>query len=106
MRAAELIRALVDLVDGKTGGPEGKVSVDSTTKKMAPVTIYNRDGAEEAGAMGNTDGKKLMVPPLQQKLDLLKKIAGDEEPEGTDELARIKKLAITHEAGEDNDIVG
>ena len=107
MRAAEIIRALMDLVDGKKDGPEGNVAVDSTTKRMAPVTIDNENGAEKAGAMANTDGQKLMVPPLQQKLDLLKKVADEgEEPEGEDELARIKKLAITHEAGEDNDVLG
>ena len=107
MRAAEIIRALMDLVDGKKDGPEGNVAVDSTTKRMAPVTIDNKNGAEKAGAMDNTDGQKLMVPPLQQKLDLLKKVADEgEEPEGEDELSRIKKLAITHEAGEDNDVLG
>ena len=107
MRAAEIIRALMDLVDGKKDGPEGNVAVDSTTKRMAPVTIDNENGAERAGAMDNTDGQKLMVPPLQQKLDLLKKVADeDEQPKGDDELARIKKLAITHEAGEDNDFLG
>lgn len=108
MRAAEIIRALMDLVDGKKDGPEGNVAVDSTTKRMAPVTIDNENGAEKAGAMDNTDGQKLMVPPLQQKLDLLKKISDDDDKEeqGEDELSRIKKLAITHEAGEDNDFLG
>ena len=106
MRAAEIIRALMDLVDGKKDGPEGNVAVDSTTKRMAPVTIDNENGAERAGAMDNTDGQKLMVPPLQQKLDLLKKISDEDKSEGDDELSRIKKLAITHEAGEDNDFLG
>jgi hypothetical protein len=106
MRAAEIIRALMDLVDNQKDGPEGNVAIDSTTKRMAPVTIDNENGAKKADAMHNTDGQKLMVPPLQQKLDLLKKISDDDQSNDEDELSRIKKLAIAHEAGEDNDILG
>lgn len=55
-----------------------------------------------------------MVPPLQQKLELLKKAAGVPnvyDDKGSDELDDIKKLTgidavIQHEASEDNDITG
>ena len=55
-----------------------------------------------------------MVPPLQAKLELLKKATGVDshyDSEGSDELDDIKKLTgikavIQQEAGEDNDITG
>jgi hypothetical protein len=54
-----------------------------------------------------------MVPPLQAKLEILKKSEGIPNVyggEGTDELAMIKKnaglTASQHEASEDNDVLG
>jgi hypothetical protein len=54
-----------------------------------------------------------MIPPLQQKLEILKKSAGMDNAldNESDELGDIKKLTgikavIQHEASEDNDIVG
>jgi hypothetical protein len=56
-----------------------------------------------------------MVPPLQAKLEILKKSEGmpnvyDGEGKGDDELAAIKKnaglTAAQHEASEDNDVLG
>jgi len=75
----------------------------------------------EPVAVDNTDGTNpiAMVPPLQQKLELLKKSVEGEtcstcgaSPcgcDGEDELSFIKKAAgvpviVTHTAGEDNDI--
>jgi len=54
-----------------------------------------------------------MVPPLQAKLEILKKSEGLPsvyDKEGSDELSAIKKnaglTAAQHEASEDNDITG
>ena len=62
------------------------------------------------------DNEPVMVPPLQMKLELLKKASGvdshyDDEGSAPDELAQVKKNAgltavIQHEASEDNDITG
>lgn len=61
------------------------------------------------------DPNPVMVPPLQAKLELLKKATGVESVYDTDnsrdELADIKKLTgikavVQHEASEDNDITG
>jgi len=55
----------------------------------------------------------VMVPPLQSKLELLKKSVGVEnvyDQDDTDELTVIKKnaglTAVQHEASEDNDVTG
>jgi hypothetical protein len=54
-----------------------------------------------------------MIPPLQQKLEILKKSVGMDNAMdgGSDELDDIKKLTgiravIDQEAGEDNDVLG
>lgn len=61
------------------------------------------------------DNNPVMVPPLQQKLELLKKASGVpstyDDSEQPDELDQVKKNAgltavIQHEAGEDNDVLG
>jgi hypothetical protein len=65
----------------------------------------------------NDDDQGVMVPPLQQKLELLKKAVDvpsvfDQDGNGVpDELDTIKKNAgvnpaVVHIAGEDNDVVG
>ena len=68
MTAAEILRKLADIVDSKeTGLPVSNmnVSVDTPT-----------DTADiEDQAQVNV---KSMVPPLQQKLELMKRIAGEE----------------------------
>lgn len=78
---------------------------------LVPVAVDNKDKADQG----------TFVPPLQAKLELLKKSVGidsvydqggpSEELTGhgadnQDELARMKQMAGIHIAGEDNDIVG
>jgi hypothetical protein len=79
---------------------------------LAPVAVDNKDTADQG----------TFVPPLQAKLELLKKSVGvdsvydqggpDEQLTGhgadneQDELARMKQMAGIHIAGEDNDITG
>ena len=71
MNIAEILRKLADVVDGKEAGTE----------------ITNRPGADsemqsapepETGENVEVINVEPMVPPLQQKLELLKKIAGEE----------------------------
>jgi hypothetical protein len=84
-------------------------------------SIENGQGPQDKGHLepvgdvpqGDTDSS-VMVAPLQQKLELLKKASGVPstfDAQGGDELDDIKKLTginavMQHEAGEDNDIVG
>jgi hypothetical protein len=100
MRASEILRKFADMLD--QGSPASKHN------RLTPVDV-------EPGDNGADQPK--MVPPLQAKLEILKKSEGlpnvydecacDEEP---DELDMIKKRAgITTsqiEASEDNDITG
>jgi len=75
MNIAEILRKLADVVDGHEHGSE-------------ETEITNRPGAqaELTHAPDHEDGEDTtvinvepMVPPLQQKIDLMKKIAGVED---------------------------
>lgn len=87
MKASEILRKMADLLDAKEGG------TDSSTE------ITNRPGQNEIDMPTDTCNieaqagvnTKSMVAPLQQKLDLMKKMAG-ETPE-SDELDVIKQNA-------------
>lgn len=100
MKIADLLRGLADKLDGIENG-------DSTPKQ----TGLNPVGELPAG---DTDTNK-MIPPLQAKLEILKKSEGlpnayDGKGEEDAELAMIKKnaglTAVQHEASEDNDVLG
>ena len=85
MKTAEILRNLADLVD----------TVDS-------------DGAPEANT---TDELGTMVPPLQQKIEILKKSQGIDNvyDEQADELDQVKKnagLAVITTAEEDEPFEG
>jgi hypothetical protein len=107
MKMSDLLRDLADLMDQKQQGSQGAdMSQNSTQQRMDPVEP----------TVPELDDNPIMVPPLQQKLELLKKASGvashyDHEGSSPDELAQVKKNAgltavIQHEAGEDNDITG
>ena len=99
---ADLLRNLADKLDGIDRGGD----TDDTQKgQLTPI-----DDIEA----GDTDTTK-MVPPLQAKLEILKKSEGlpnvyDTVDSKPDELAMIKKNAgITvaqQEASDDNDVTG
>ena len=90
MKVSDIMRDIADLIDQKMSQgptPDSGMSTNSTETKMTQVT-------PEPGDDGEPQPK--MVPPLQAKLEILKKSEGipnvyDEE--GTDELAMIKKNA-------------
>ena len=101
MKAAEILRKLADLIDGQSQ------EADSTqVVGLAPVEVDNTDNTETT----------TMVPPLQAKLELLKKATGvenhyDEETPCDSaedaELALMKQRAgipvvAVHELGDDD----
>jgi hypothetical protein len=94
MKMAELLRQLADKLD----------SIDSSTgdapkqNRLSPV----------GDVPGSDTDSSIMVPPLQAKLEILKKSEGLPnvyDGEGDDELAAIKKnaglTAAQHEAADD-----
>jgi len=114
MTAQELLRALVDLIDKNSQSDQ---PVNTNNAELTPVEVDHTD---------QTTASR-MVPPLQQKMELLKKAAGVDsiyndndaatsdsaDCGSSDELdilkknAGINKLAVVaHEAGEDNDVLG
>jgi hypothetical protein len=98
MKIADLLRGLADKLDSIESG-------NGTPKQTGLNPVGEVPG-------GDTDSTK-MVPPLQAKLEILKKSEGLPsvyDNEGSDELSAIKKnaglTAAQHEASEDNDITG
>jgi hypothetical protein len=94
MKMAEILRKIADLMDQ-----------DSDQNRLEPVDVDTPDDEEQP----------VMVPPLQAKLEILKKSEGipnvyDEGGEEQDELSMLKQRAgltpVQQEASEDNDIVG
>jgi hypothetical protein len=101
MKMADLLHSIADMLDHAEGGEQ--VSAVEIPQGHHPkvVDVDHTDGAES----------NVMLPPLQAKLELLKKSVGvDNAYDGGDELSDIRKLsgmtAMQHEASEDNDIVG
>ncbi len=95
MKIADLLRGLADKLDSIESG-------NGTPKQTGLNPVGEVPG-------GDTDSNK-MIPPLQAKLEILKKSEGipnvyDEQGRGTDELAAIKKnaglTAAQHEAADD-----
>ena len=107
MKMADILHSVAELLDKH----DNDISGDNMGKEASDFQHDVHDGAEDGGAGEIEVG--VMIPPLQQKLEILKKSAGmdsamDSNP---DELDDIKKLTgvravIQHVAGEDNDITG
>ena len=98
MKLSDIMRDIADLIDQQGDDPQG----GATNTHLKPVQAPEPEMADEP----------LMVPPLQQKHELLKKVAGvdnaydqeagsDQQP---DDLDRMKKMAGIVIAGEENDI--
>ena len=116
MRASELLRSLADLIDSAEQ-PQNKAQ--QAIQTVAPQQVPTQDQTPEliAVEVPNEDNTEsgVFVPPLQAKLEILKKSEGipnvyDGAGQDEDELEKMKKHAgITtaqKEASEDNDIVG
>jgi preprotein translocase subunit Sec61beta len=101
MNIAEILRGLAD----KIASVEQGASIG--IHRLAPVEVDNTDHTDDA----------VMITPLQQKQELLKKAAGvesfydEEDTEESDPLDIVKKNAgmpvvIQNIGGEENDILG
>jgi hypothetical protein len=124
MKASEILRKLADVIDGQTSGEEQSASTEITNRPDQTAVNAPTDTASieaQAGVDVST-----MVPPLQAKLELLKKAVnvdsiydqggedGDLTGQGADNedpLDTMKKLSginivATAEAADDNDVVG
>jgi hypothetical protein len=108
MKMADVLRNLADKLDSIEGG---NTNSDNMGKQASDFQHDVDDGAESGDREVELTG--VMIPPLQQKLEILKKSVGmDNAMDGrSDELDDIKKLTgiqavIQQEASEDNDIVG
>ena len=106
MKMADILRNLADLLDQTQDGNDGADLSNNRTQNRLDVVQVDEP---------ELDDNPVMVPPLQAKLEILKKSEGmpnvyDGEGKGDDELAAIKKnaglTAAQHEASEDNDITG
>ena len=110
MKMADVLRNLADKLDGIEGG---NASGDNMGKQASDFQHDVDDGAESGDREVELTG--VMIPPLQQKLEVLKKATGMDNAfdndQGSNELDDIKKLTgikalVQHVAGEDNDITG
>ena len=119
MRASEILRKLADVIDSKEAGSREPTAITNRPEQSDVPTGEPTDTAGiEQQAQVNV---ATMVPPLQQKLDLLKSIAGEDElcdacgstpcecESGRDELDIMKqnagiKVVAASELADDTDI--
>lgn len=90
MKASEILRGLADRLDAIE-------QPQPTSNHLTPVSVDNVDHTEP--------GEK-MIPPLQQKIELLKKAVGvDNEFDNQDEITALRKNAgmpaVIHIASDD-----
>lgn len=97
MKAAEILRSLIDII--------AREEERESRSNQQPVVININNGQEETVS----DDTGIMVPPLQQKIELMKKSQGidsvyDNDEEEPDELDIIKRSAgIRNIFDEDDD---
>jgi len=109
MKMSDILHSIADMLDQTEGSD---ASGDNMGKEASDFQHKVHDGAESGDQDAELTG--VMIPPLQQKLEILKKSVGMDnafDDQGSDELDHIKKLTgvkavIQHVAGEDNDVVG
>jgi len=83
MKVSELLRSLADMISRVEGGTPGAVEVDHTPHTQEPISA--QDGEKDT-----------FVPPLQAKIEILKKSVGMDnvyDGDKQDELGRVKGLA-------------
>jgi len=97
MKLSDIMRDIADLLDQQGDDPQG----GATNTHLKPVQAPEPELSDEP----------LMVPPLQQKHELLKKVAGvdntygnEDQPKQGDDLNRMRKMAGIVVAGDENDI--
>ena len=100
MRASEILRQLADLIDS---AEQGDASVQPSTTAViqaVPVSKHTLNTQEPQSAQDS----EIFVPPLQAKLEILKKSVGIDNI--YDEVGDVKRMAginpaITDEAASD-----
>ena len=87
MKMAEILRSLADKLDHIEQGNSSE-----RPSNTGPTGDHFQHDVEDGAKSGDRDVElsKDMVPPLQQKLEILKKLAG--EADQPDELNDIKRL--------------
>jgi len=100
MKASEILRKLADTLDSEEANNRAPTEITNRPDQIDIEVPTDTKGIESQAKVN----VKTMVPPLQQKLDLMKKLAGEDscevcgatpcacEPE-QDELAIIKQNA-------------
>jgi len=106
MKMSDILHSIADMLDQKDGGLEAP----ENTEKSADDFQHDVDDGAESGDKDANIGN--FIPPLQTKLEILKKSAGmdnafnqDDELNDIKKLSGVKPIAIQF-ASEDNDIVG
>ena len=103
MKMSDILRDLAELLDQHQGQVGADMSQNSTQQRMTQAHPVEPELSDDP----------VMSPPLQQKHELLKKVAGvdnayDREAGSavgqSDELARMKQMAGIVIAGDENDI--
>ena len=101
MKLSDIMRDIADLIDQKIG--KGIEDGGTTNSHLTPVQPPEPEMKDEP----------VMVPPLQQKHELLKKVAGvdnaydqagDADSDNSNELDRMKKMAGIVVAGDENEV--
>ena len=119
MRASEILRKMADIIDGQEGAETAPTEI---TNRPEIVDVEVGEPTDTQGIEGQAQvNTRAMVPPLQQKLDLLKSIASEDElcdacgstpcecESGRDELDIMKqnagiKVVAASELADDTDI--
>lgn len=96
MRASEILRNLADLIDRAESQPSPAAQA---IQAVAPQEVPTQDQTPDlvAVAVPNKDETEagVFVPPLQAKIELLKKAVDVDNiyDQGEDELSQMKKMA-------------
>ena len=116
MKMSEILRGLADklaAIEQSQGNPQSDKSMGGIPVANIPGNNSNTNNNQQMTlpAEPELSDEPLMVPPLQQKHELLKKVAGvdntygnDDQPEQGGELVRMRKMAGIVVAGDENDI--
>lgn len=112
MKMADILHTVADMLDKH----DNEADFGNAPGNTAKTGDHFQHDVEDSADSGDSDVELtgVMIPPLQQKLEILKKTAGMDnafDDQESDELDDIKKLTgvkavIGHVASEDNDIVG
>ena len=91
MRASEILRGLADLIDSADGGQQPQPATQAQPQNVGVTFAPAQEPAQEQPQGSVTT----FVPPLQAKIELLKKAVNVDSiyDQGGDELSQMKKMA-------------